>query len=70
MNFVIVITDHKEGPPKATVCAEYQQENVRTRHVAEGKPGDVTWVVPAECHWSAEVRHPTTPEDIDGQEVW
>lgn len=72
MNFVIIITEHDgDEPPEAMICAEYQAANVVAHHreYLTG-PGDRTYSVPASCHWSAEVRHPTTPEDIDGIERW
>ncbi len=52
---------------KAVVCEERGLGRVREEM---GKTYPIVEALPAECDWTAEIRVPTEPADVDGIERW
>lgn len=62
-----IVTGRNGWLAKAVICEEralgWTREEMR-------KTYPNVEAVPAECHWTAEIRFPTEPADVDGIERW
>ena len=69
MNWWVVTASKDNVIHRAEVCEERALGWVR-EELAESGIYDNIQAVPATCHWTAEIRFPTEPNDICGIARW